>query len=146
MSKEDLSDTPITEMLPEYSPPQVRFVIVMPQIQKEDPLETVRKAKLPEGLTEDSPLSEELPELEPLIFPKKARAKGTSKSYIPRRLFTDEWNSFWHIVFGFFAIKFKMIVPIFLFYQLLDMTDINIFVDIIEFLCGYMVGFVFNLI
>lgn len=146
MSEEDLSDTPITEMLPEYSPPQVRFVIVMPQIQKEDPLETIHKAKLPEGLVEDFPLEEEQPESSPLKLPKKIKARGIPTSYTPRRLFTDYWNSFWHIAFGLFATKFKMLVPAFLFYQFLDMTDINIFVDIIEFLCGYILGIVFNLI
>lgn len=65
-------------------------------------------------------------------------------SYSPRRLFTDHWNSFWHIAFGVLAIKFRMLVPAFIFYQFLDLEDVNVFVDIIEFLCGYILGFVFN--
>ena len=44
------------------------------------------------------------------------------------------------------AIKIKTIVPLFIFYQFLDVEEINVFVDIIEFLCGYMLGYVFSLI
>lgn len=44
------------------------------------------------------------------------------------------------------AIKFKLLVPLFVFYQFLDVGEINVFVDIVEFLCGYMLGFVFSLI
>jgi len=61
-------------------------------------------------------------------------------------LFTDNWNSFWHIALGVMAIKFKLLVPLFVFYQFLDVGEINVFVDIVEFLCGYMLGFVFSLI
>ena len=70
----------------------------------------------------------------------------TYSAYSPRRLFTDGWNSFWHLAFGILAIKIKTIVPLFIFYQFLDVEEINVFVDIIEFLCGYMLGYVFSLI
>jgi len=39
-----------------------------------------------------------------------------------------------------------MLVPLFIFYQFLDITDVNVFVDIVEFLCGYILAGVFNLI
>lgn len=81
--------------------------------------------------------------------PSKRAAKDISTtfpSYSPRRLFTDNWNSFWHIAFGVLGYKIRMLVPLFIFYQFLDLTDVNVFVDIIEFLCGYIVGAVFNLI
>ena len=67
-------------------------------------------------------------------------------SYSPRRLFTDNWNSFWHVAFGVLGYKLRLMVPLFIFYQFLDLTDVNVFVDIVEFLCGYLVGAVFNLI
>jgi hypothetical protein len=68
----------------------------------------------------------------------------TFPSYSPRRLFTDNWNSFWHVAFGVLAYKLKLLVPLFIFYQFLDITDINVFVDIVEFLCGYILAAVFN--
>lgn len=67
-------------------------------------------------------------------------------SYSPRRLFTDNWNSFWHVAFGVLGYKLRLLVPLFIFYQFLDLNDVNVFVDIVEFLCGYLVGAVFNLI
>uniref|UniRef100_A0A6C0K4Y3 Uncharacterized protein n=1 Tax=viral metagenome TaxID=1070528 RepID=A0A6C0K4Y3_9ZZZZ len=39
-----------------------------------------------------------------------------------------------------------MLVPLFIFYQFLDVGEINVFVDIMEFMCGYMLGYVFSLI
>jgi hypothetical protein len=67
-------------------------------------------------------------------------------SYSPRRLFTDNWNSFWHVAFGVVAYKLRLLVPVFILYQFLDITDVNVFVDIVEFLCGYILGGVFNCI
>lgn len=62
-----------------------------------------------------------------------------------RLLFTDNWNSFWHIIFGLFAVKIKILVPIFILYQFLDKEDENVFVDVYEFICGYTAGLVFLL-
>lgn len=61
----------------------------------------------------------------------------------PRRLFTDYWNSFWHIIFGVFAVKLKFIVPLFIAYQLIDQDDDNVFIDLFEFMYGYIAGIVF---
>ena len=146
MLAEDREDIPPLEMLPEGSLPQIRFVIVLPPNQIERPLEldhTETELPTPEA---DSKPSEEPPEAEVPEPPKKRVAIGKSTSYSPRRLFSDGWNSFWHLAFGVFAIKIKTIVPLFIFYQFLDVEEINVFVDIIEFLCGYMLGYVFSLI
>ena len=147
MSAEDQADSPPLEMLPEGSLPPIRFVIVLQPNQIEPLLELDHTETEPPILKEDSlpakePSKEEVPEP-----PKKRVAIGKSNSYYsPRRLFTDGWNSFWHIAFGILAIKIKTIVPLFIFYQFLDVEEINVFVDIIEFLCGYMLGYVFSLI
>ena len=148
MSVEELLGTLPSEMLPEDSPPQIRFVIVMPQFQTEHLSEIDRIKIQPEAPAEDSLPSEDPPKVEPPKLPKKpvAKDKSTTSQCSPRRLFTDNWNSFWHIAFGVFAMKFKMLVPLFIFYQFLDMGEVNVFVDIIEFLCGYILGFVFSLV
>jgi hypothetical protein len=149
MSVEDRADTPPLEMLPEGSLPQIRFVIVLPPNQIEPLLELDHIEIKPPVPSEDSPPSEEPPKVEFPSPPKKRVAIGKSttySAYSPRRLFTDGWNSFWHLAFGILAIKIKTIVPLFIFYQFLDVEEINVFVDIIEFLCGYMLGYVFSLI
>jgi hypothetical protein len=146
MSAEDRADSPPLEMLPEGSLPQIRFVIVLPPNQIERLLELDHTATEPPILKEDSKPSEESPTVEAPEHPKRRVATGKSTTYSPRRLFTDGWNSFWHLAFGILAIKIKTIVPLFIFYQFLDVEEINVFVDIIEFLCGYMLGYVFSLI
>ena len=146
MSAEDRADSPPLEMLPEGSLPQIRFVIVLPPNQIERLLELDHTATEPPILKEDSKPLEESPTVEALEPPKRRVATSKSTTYSPRRLFTDGWNSFWHLAFGILAIKIKTIVPLFIFYQFLDVEEINVFVDIIEFLCGYMLGYVFSLI
>ena len=54
-----------------------------------------------------------------------------------RELFTDGWNSFWHVLLGVLSIRFLVIVPIFVIYQLIDFYDKNLFVDIAEFFIGF---------
>lgn len=76
----------------------------------------------------------------------KVKRKFKEKKPKPRRLFTDCWNSFWHIMFGVFAVKIQLIVPLFIFYQFLDKTEINVFVDIIEFLWGFIAGLLFSIL
>jgi hypothetical protein len=61
----------------------------------------------------------------------------------PRFLFTDRWNSFWHIIIGVFAVKISSLVPMFILYQLADPSEINVFIDILEFTYGYMAGILF---
>ena len=54
-----------------------------------------------------------------------------------RQLFTDEWNSLWHVLLGILSIRFLVIVPIFVIYQLMDFYDKNLLVDIAEFFIGF---------
>ena len=54
-----------------------------------------------------------------------------------RKLFTDGWNSFWHVFFGILSIRFSIIIPIFVIYQLIDWNDKNLFIDITEFFIGF---------
>ena len=54
-----------------------------------------------------------------------------------RQLFTDGWNSLWHVLLGILSIRFLVIVPIFVIYQLMDFYDKNFFVDIAEFFIGF---------
>lgn len=148
MLAEGPPDTLPSEMFPEDSSPPIRFVIWMPSIQTA-PLSEIDRIKIrPEVPTEDSlpikpPPTKELPKR---LKRQEAKDKSTTLLCSPRRLFTDNWNSFWHIALGVMAIKFKLLVPLFVFYQFLDVGEINVFVDIVEFLCGYMLGFVFSLI
>jgi len=76
----------------------------------------------------------------------KEKTKSDKKKIKPRLLFTDNWNSFWHIILGVFAVKIKFLVPIFIWYQLLDQKDVNVFIDILEFTYGYIFGIMFLLI
>jgi hypothetical protein len=146
MLAEGREDIPPLEMLPEGSLPPIRFVIVLPPNQIAPLLDLGHTETEPPTPKEDSLPSEEPPKSEPPSLPKKRVARGKSTTYSPRRLFTDNWNSFWHIAFGVFATKIRMLVPLFIFYQFLDVEEVNVFVDIVEFLCGYMLGFVFTLI
>lgn len=63
---------------------------------------------------------------------KKENALGVN----PRMIFTDGANSLWHFIFGYLSNYNKHIIPIFLFYQMIDITDKNMLVDITEFIIG----------
>jgi hypothetical protein len=145
MSEEVLLGTP-SEMLPEYSPPPVCFVLLMPPIQTEPLSEIDRIRMRPTTQEPNLPPSAAPPKLGSRKLRSTLGAKDTSTPFLcsPRRLFTDNWNSFWHIAFGVLGYKLRLLVPIFILYQFLDITDINVFVDIIEFLCGYILAAVFN--
>jgi hypothetical protein len=61
-----------------------------------------------------------------------------------RELFTDGWNSFWHVFLGVLSLRFLVIIPIFIIYQLIDFYDKNLFVDIAEFLIGFFLCYSFS--
>jgi hypothetical protein len=145
MSEEVLLGTP-SEMLPEYSPPPVCFVILTTRTQTEPLSEIDRIRMRPTTQEPNLPPSAAPPKLGSRKLRSTLGAKDTSTPFLcsPRRLFTDNWNSFWHVAFGVLGYKLRLLVPIFILYQFLDITDINVFVDIIEFLCGYILGAVFN--
>ena len=54
-----------------------------------------------------------------------------------RELFSDGLNSFWHVFFGLLSIRFLVIIPIFVIYQLINIYDTNLFVDLAEFFIGF---------
>ena len=54
-----------------------------------------------------------------------------------RELFSDGWNSFWHVLLGILSIRFLVILPIFVIYQLINFYDKNLLVDIEEFFIGF---------
>jgi hypothetical protein len=55
----------------------------------------------------------------------------------PRPLFTDGWNSMWHVVFGVLAVWAWPIIVLFAIYQLQDPFEKNILIDFSEFFIGY---------
>jgi type VI protein secretion system component VasK len=54
-----------------------------------------------------------------------------------RPLFTDGWNSLWHVVFGMMSVWFWWIIPIFIVYQVKDYKDPNLWIDLAEFFFGW---------
>jgi hypothetical protein len=57
-----------------------------------------------------------------------------------RDLFTDDWNSFWHVVFGFLGSFYHPILFIFILYQLVDPLETNMQIDIFEGMIGFLAG------
>ena len=55
-----------------------------------------------------------------------------------RPLFTDGFNSVGHVLFGVLSKWWLWFVPIFFIYQILDYDDVNLSVDIAEYLIGLM--------
>ena len=41
------------------------------------------------------------------------------------------------VMLGALSVRFFIIMPIFFMYQLIDMGDVNLFVDLLEFFIGY---------
>ena len=60
-----------------------------------------------------------------------------------RKLFTDRYNSFWHVLFGILSIRFLILIPIFVIYQLMNPYDINLFIDLLEFFIGLFISIIF---
>ena len=55
--------------------------------------------------------------------------------------FTDGWNSFFHIFFGFWGTASPLIFIFFLAYQLIDPSEMNVMIDLTEFLVGYWISY-----
>ena len=51
--------------------------------------------------------------------------------------FTDGANSFWHVFFGAVATQSMLVGILFILYQVWDLFEKNMLVDIFEFFCGY---------
>jgi hypothetical protein len=60
----------------------------------------------------------------------------------PRPLFTDGWNSFWHVIFGSLSVWYVFVMPLFILYQLNDFYEVNLFVDLAEFFVGFFVAWI----
>jgi hypothetical protein len=59
-----------------------------------------------------------------------------------RPLFTDGWNSFWHFTFGVMAVRYLLIIPLFVAYQFIDIYEKNVWIDIGEFGIGFGLAYV----
>lgn len=57
-----------------------------------------------------------------------------------RELFTDSWNSFWHVLFGFIGAFYPPILFVFILYQLEDPFETNVQIDIFEGMIGFLAG------
>jgi hypothetical protein len=55
-----------------------------------------------------------------------------------RAVFTDGFNSFWHLAFGAFAVKYDVVIILFAIYQLIDTSEMNLKIDMAEFFIGYL--------
>ena len=57
-----------------------------------------------------------------------------------RALFTDRFNSLFHVILGTLALRFPILIVLFLGYQIVEsmilVKDPNLFIDILEFLIG----------
>ena len=54
-----------------------------------------------------------------------------------RFVFTDGWNSSWHVLFGMMAYYNLFIILLFAYYQFILKYDFNSAIDFAEFLAGY---------
>jgi len=79
-----------------------------------------------------------------MFFELKRNDQKNDQKKTRRPLFTDGWNSAWHVIFGIMAVKFFFIMPIFIIYQLIDYRDVNLFIDLAEFFIGYIVCLLFK--
>jgi hypothetical protein len=60
------------------------------------------------------------------------------KKKMRRPLFTDGFNSVGHVLIGVISKWWLWFVPIFIIYEILDHDDVNLSVDIAEYLIGLM--------
>jgi hypothetical protein len=57
-----------------------------------------------------------------------------------RLLFSDSWNSFWHIIFGMIAAKYNIVLILFLGYEIFKHHFISqSYASIIEFFIGFII-------
>ena len=63
-----------------------------------------------------------------------------------RWVFSDGWNSFWHLYFGILAYKFPILIILFIAYQFLlgqGIYETNVGIDLLEFAIGYILLYVY---
>jgi hypothetical protein len=57
-----------------------------------------------------------------------------------RLLFSDSWNSFWHIIFGMIAAKYNIVLILFLGYEIFKHRFISqSYASITEFFIGFII-------
>jgi hypothetical protein len=78
---------------------------------------------------------------QPSIQARDTHTEAGSRAF-SRHLFTDGFNSFSHFTLGAIAVYYQFLVPVCTLYQLLDPYDVNMYVDILEFVIGFTVGLV----
>ena len=82
----------------------------------------------------------------------KTPSKATKNGYKPskanitptvekkcRHPFTDGWNSFWHVALGAWCLRWPILAPGFVWYQLWDPWESNVWIDVFKFLAGFCV-------
>ena len=63
-----------------------------------------------------------------------------------RPLFSDGWNSFWHVLFGMIAAKYNIVLILFLGYEIFKHKSIlQSYASITEFFIGYIFAKILNL-
>ena len=63
-----------------------------------------------------------------------------------RPLFSDGWNSFWHILFGMIAAKYNIVLILFLGYEIFKHKSVSqSYASITEFFIGYIFAKILNL-
>jgi hypothetical protein len=114
--------------------------------QTKDPSGTDCIAQTPTTREQGSQTEEDQKDLS-LPFPEKsATAKNRPTTYIQHRaIFTDGWNSVWHFAFGYLALQYPIFVSMFVVYQFLNIYEVNVFVDILEFLSGHLLACVLTI-
>lgn len=56
-----------------------------------------------------------------------------------RRLFTDGFNSFWHVIFGIITYFFPYIIIFYTLYQYNNPNDENLIIDMVEYIFGLII-------
>jgi hypothetical protein len=56
-----------------------------------------------------------------------------------RGLFTDGFNSFWHVILGIITIYFPYLFIFYILYQFNDFNDVNLIIDIGEYIIGLII-------
>ena len=62
-----------------------------------------------------------------------------------RRPFTNGWKSFWNLAVGAWSVRAPILAPLFIWYQLWEPLERNVYVDIFEFCAGLFVMLVSGL-
>ena len=56
-----------------------------------------------------------------------------------RGLFSDGFNSFWHVIFGILTFYYPFIIVFYILYQYNDPSDENLIIDIGEYIAGLII-------